>query len=166
MKIPKELQIQKIDFPDVKGLAEQLANVETEFIKSSPVPGRVKQYEIPESYVKAFTSIATQSWRIRTRVLDSLTGEPKEELSRDEIKKVARYVESIYDCFKQIEIEIKDRTGEHFDYGLPEKVVTAIPQESLQKETVLETIRPTIYWNNQIAQQGEVIIATPLVKNN
>jgi hypothetical protein len=25
----------------------------------------------------------------------------------------------------------------------------------------LETLRPTIYWGNQIVQQGEVVIATP-----
>jgi len=58
-------------------------------------------------------------------------------------------------------MEVKDRTNEPFDYGLPEKVVTTQPQEGLSKEIIIETIRPTIYWNGQIAQQGEVVIATP-----
>ena len=45
-------------------------------------------------------------------------------------------------------MEVKDRTGEAFDYGLPEKVVTAQPQPGLTREIIIETIRPTIYWND------------------
>ena len=43
-------------------------------------------------------------------------------------------------------LEIKDHTGDAFDYGLPLKVVTSQPTLGLTKESVLETIKPTIYW--------------------
>jgi len=48
-----------------------------------------------------------------------------------------------------------------FDYGLPLKVVTTQPTPGITKESVIETIKPTIYWQKQIIQMGEVVIATP-----
>ena len=56
---------------------------------------------------------------------------------------------------------IKDHTGEIFDYGLPLNVVTTQPSPGITKERVLETLKPTIYWQEQMIQMGEVVIATP-----
>jgi hypothetical protein len=44
---------------------------------------------------------------------------------------------------------------------LPLKVVTSQPAPGIARETVIETIKPTIYWQQQIIQTGEVVIATP-----
>ena len=67
----------------------------------------------------------------------------------------------MFQSLSGIGMEVKDRTGEAFDYGLPEKVLTAQPQPGLTREIIIETVRPTIYWNTQIAQPGEVVIGTP-----
>jgi hypothetical protein len=115
---------------------------------------------IPTALVNAVLSIATAVWRIRSRVEDS-TGETKEDISKDDLKKMKRYLDTIFHSLSGVGIEIRDRTGEAFDYGLPEKVVTAQSQSGISKEQILETLRPTIYWSNQIVQQGEVVIATP-----
>lgn len=58
-------------------------------------------------------------------------------------------------------LEVKDHTGDAFDYGLPLKVVTTQPTPGITREMVVETIKPTIYWERQIIQAGEVVIATP-----
>jgi hypothetical protein len=145
MEIPKDLKMIDASFPAAGEIAREPA----------PVVERV-----PDSFVKAVIAIATNAWRIRAKVADS-TGESKEEISKDDVKKVNRYLETVFHTLSGIGMEIKDRTGEAFDYGLPEKVVTAQPQPGINKERILETLRPTIYWGNQIVQQGEVVIATP-----
>jgi hypothetical protein len=167
MKIPDQFGIPKPDFPDSRNLANDLLKALSEMEKAtSPKVSSAKTEEVlPAVYAKAIIAMATNIWRIRSRIVDPLTSESKEEVSKDDVKKIARYVEAIYASITSLGIEIKDRTGESFDYGLPEKVVTANPQEGLTKERIIETMRPTIYWNNQIAQQGEVVIATPLPKN-
>jgi hypothetical protein len=104
--------------------------------------------------------LAMNAWRIRVRLTDS-DREPREEIGKDDLKKINRYCDAMFQSLSGIGIEVKDRTGEVFDYGLPEKVLTAQPQLGLTREIIVETVRPTIYWNTQIAQPGEVVIGTP-----
>lgn len=145
---------------------------------SAPLPphvpfGPVQQPEIPKEYRVAVAemmkvacvNVATNAWKIRAKIMDSQSGEPKEELKKDDIKKIARHLEAIFESFAQMQLEVKDRTNEPFDYGLPEKVVATQPQPGLLKERIIETIRPSIIWGKNIVQQGEVVIATPEVAN-
>jgi hypothetical protein len=88
----------------------------------------------------------------------------KEELSKEDAKRIRRYVESLYDNLSQIGLTIVDRKGEPFDYGLPEKVIAAHPQEGLSQEIVRETILPTINWDKRIFP-GEVEISRPVTNN-
>lgn len=160
-EIPGELKIPRPDWPDAAEFARDIAK---EII--SPRSGHEiidKTEVLPERPAKVLLSIATNAWRIRTRLTDSTTREPREEMGTDDLKKVVRYLDSMFESLSGIGMEVKDRTGEAFDYGLPEKVVAAQPQAGLSKEIVLETLRPTIYFGRQIAQQGEVVIGTPLI---
>lgn len=128
---------------------------------ASSAPSELTVVEkLPDNYVKAVINIATYAWRIRGKVADS-SGDANSECSKDDIKKVLRYVDGIVDALTSIDIDIKDRIGQPFDFGLPEKVVTTVAQVGICKEMIRETLRPTIYWRSQIAQQGEIILATP-----
>jgi hypothetical protein len=164
MDIPKKLEIQKPDFPDPRLLGRDLSELYRTSEKEDGQQAKESKPEevVPSAYVKATIGLATNAWRLRSRLFDSLTNEPREEVSKDDVKKMVRYVEAIYDTFAAMGIEIKDRTGEAFDYGLIEKVITALPQQGLKKERIIETVRPTIKWNNTTVQEGEVIIATPI----
>ncbi|MCK9588335.1 MAG: hypothetical protein M0Q93_03100 [Terrimicrobiaceae bacterium] len=158
MKLPDNLRIDPLPLPESADLANEIAK-KVQTALQGLIPGTAP---IPENVVKALISNATNIWRIRSRITVSETSETKQEVSQDDLKKLSRYVESIVESLASIGIEIKDRTGEPFDYGLPEKVIAAEPQTGISKELVRETIRPTIYWGNQIVQQGEVVIATPI----
>ncbi|MDD5200531.1 MAG: hypothetical protein PHC88_12100 [Terrimicrobiaceae bacterium] len=158
MNMPDSLRINPLPLPESGDLANAVAK-KVQAALQDLVPGAMP---IPENVVKALISSATNVWRIRSRITVSKTFEPKQEISQDDLKKLSRYVESIVEALAGIGIEIKDRTGEPFDYGLPEKVIAAEPQAGISKEIVRETIRPTIYLGKQIAQQGEVVIATPI----
>jgi hypothetical protein len=167
MKITNEHKIPNPGYPTGLDLARELPNRLAEETKANNgmSPGKRTAEAFPVLDPNEILAIVTNIWRIKGKTTDSLSKQPKEELAKEDIKKVARYLESIYNSFTQLGIEIIDRTGEPFDYGLPEKVVTTIPQEGIGKERVLETLRPTVKWNNHI-YPGEVEIATPITKKD
>jgi hypothetical protein len=115
----------------------------------------------PEDLMKCITTVATNSWKMKSRVFNE-KGKPREEIKKDDIKKLARHLDSIFEAFNGMGIEIRDRTNETYDYGLPDTIVSSAPRAGLSKELIVETIRPTIYWQNQIVQAGEIVIATPI----
>ena len=166
-KPPSNLKIPQPDFPNPLDVAKKFEKILCEGKKdegsksTSIMPVEI----LPVAYEKETLAIVINIWRIKSRMTDAFSKHTKEELAKEDIKKIARNLESIYDSFTHLGIEIIDRTGESFDYGLPEKVVTAKPQDGITKELVLETLRPTIKWNKQIFP-GEVEIVTPISKND
>jgi hypothetical protein len=107
--------------------------------------------------VQDVIDIATQAWRARSKMIDPASGE-----SREEMKRVFRHVEAILSSLSAMGFELKDHTGDGFDYGLPLRVVGTQPTAGLTRDTVIETLKPTIYWKNRIVQSGEVIVGTPV----
>jgi len=143
-------------FPDKEPLLDKLLKNQEAVLSALQQRGGEVRYAVPENVIKAIAAIATNAWKAKTKMLDSTSGEV-----RDEMKRVHRHIEGIFQAFQEIGLEVKDHTGDPFDYGLPLHVVTAQPTPGLSKERVLETIKPTIYWQNQVIQRGEVVIATP-----
>ena len=160
MQIPNEIKIHPKQFPTAGEIVNEVLR-QVQHGATMGAQGKVTVVEkLPESWYKSAISIATNAWRIRCKVADS-DGVENSTLAKDDIKKVLRYVEGIIDSLSAIEIEIKDRTGQAFDYGLPEKIITTIAQQGISRDLIRETLRPTIYFKTQIAQQGEVVLATP-----
>jgi len=71
-------------------------------------------------------------------------------------------VTAILDTLEGLGLTLRDRESEAYDYGLPEKVVAAERSAQVSREVVLETIRPTLFFRNQLLKAGEIIIALPL----
>lgn len=160
MNTPDDLHMKKPEWPESEQWGRELA-AHVKEVSSTDEPVKIVAV-LPNSITKGVVAMATNVWRIRSKLLDSTTTEAREEISKDDLRKLSRYIDATLEAFNGMGFEIKDRTGEIFDYGLPEKVVTAQPREGLSKEMIVETIRPTIYFKDQIAQQGEVVIATPV----
>jgi hypothetical protein len=121
------------------------------------VPCAESRHALPDDLVKGIANIATHLWKAQSKMLDTGTGEVLEEM-----KRVHRHIEKSLQSLKDMGLEIKDHTGDPFDYGLPLKVVTTQPTSGVSKEQVIETLRPTIHWQKKIIQMGEVVIATPM----
>jgi hypothetical protein len=100
--------------------------------------------------------VATNAWKARMR----LTASPNTE-SQQEQKRLLRNVEAILGSLQEFGIEVKDHTGESYDYGQALKVVAAQPTNGIEREVVTETIRPSVFWKDYLIQRGEVVIATP-----
>jgi hypothetical protein len=160
---PKRLErsdpfkIPKVKWPDEKQLLESVAIVlAAKPPARSPGPGNEDE-EASEAHAKALAAIATNAWKARSKMIDEQSGEPREEM-----KRVFRHIEAIFETFRELGLEVKDHTRDVFDYGMPLKVVTSQPMPGINKERVIETIKPTIYWRNRIVQMGEVVIGTPV----
>ncbi len=81
---------------------------------------------------------------------------------REEHRPLTRHVTAILDTLEGLGLTLRDRESEVYDYGLPEKVVAAERSAAVNRETVVETIRPTLFFRNQLIKAGEIIIALPL----
>jgi hypothetical protein len=114
------------------------------------------RHSMPANVVKGMADIATNIWKAKAKMLDGASGEV-----RDEMRRVYRHIEGVLETLYEMGLEVKDHTGDAFDYGLPLKVITTQPTHGITRENVFETIKPTIYWQQQIIQMGEVVIATP-----
>jgi hypothetical protein len=104
--------------------------------------------------INQLADLATASWRARKRAA-------KAAESNEESRRILRDLEGMFEIFQAIGIEIRDYTGETFDYGLPLKVITTQPVPGLAKEKVAETIKPTVFLKENLIQIGEVVIETP-----
>jgi len=117
---------------------------------------RVSMAKVDEPLLNSLAQIATNAWRARIKMVDSCTGEAKEEM-----KRVYRHIEAIFDALEQIELDTIDPTGQKYDSGMALKVVSFERTPGLSKEEIKETIKPSVKWRGQLIQRGEVIVGTP-----
>ena len=144
-----------VDWPREKDLTEIVSS-----IVANKTPLRKEQVtadaEMSADLLKALVSIATNTWRGKTKMVDAITGEIREEM-----KRVDRHIEAIYRNLAEVGITIRDHTGDAYDEGQPMKVVASKPTPGLDRKRVSETLLPSIFWNNHLVQNGEIEIATP-----
>lgn len=101
--------------------------------------------------------LATELFRSRKRMLKpGSSSEPLEEMRRP-----WRHVDAMWDLLHQAEFEVQDHDGKRFEAGLELTVIAFQPTAGLQRETILETIRPSIYHKGQMIQRGEVVVGKP-----
>jgi hypothetical protein len=167
-------------YPREKDFAEELtaiivANTTTTAPRGKQAPAEAG---VPEN-LEAVVSIANNFWRAKKRMLDTASGEIREDM-----KRIYRDVEAIRRSFSgvgiliryhrdddfderepKVRIMIRDHTGDAYDEGQPMKVVANKPTPGLDKKRVSETLLPSIFWNNQLVQNGEIEIATPASPN-
>ena len=153
--MPKEFDIPSPAWPEKEKVMD---SVMTQFksLLATNAAGSENRQAIPSVVVKGVADIATNAWKAQTKMLDSVSGEV-----RDEMKRVYRHIESILKALNDMGVEVQGHTGDAFDYGMSLNVVTTQPTPGIGRESVTETIKPTIRWHKQTIQMGEVVIATP-----
>lgn len=156
MKQANEFKIPEVRFPDGDLLIERAIRIEQSLLAREQGKSSTEEvrHTIPAS-IRGMADIATNAWKAKTKI-DGASGEVREEM-----KRVYRHIESVLKSLQTMGLEVKDHTGDAFDYGLPLKLITTQPTQGISRECVIETIKPTIYWQQQIIQMGEVVVATP-----
>lgn len=124
---------------------------------SAPAPATAEpEADDSEGLSAAFGGLATQVWRAMGKTVDPATGEPREEMRR-----VHRHIAGALDVLKQMGVTINDWVDQPYDAGLPVKVLTFQPTPGVDRDTILETVRPTVMWKDRLVQLGEVVVGTP-----
>jgi hypothetical protein len=107
---------------------------------------------------RVFGALGTNAWKAKAR-LSKMDTSGNADLSR-----IERHVDAMLESLQALGLEIKDHTGESFDYGQSLKVAASQPKPGITREVVSETIRPSIYLRGRLLQQGEVVIDVPAAK--
>ena len=109
-----------------------------------------------EHLARLAVDIGNAAWRLKLRLVDPDTGKAPEDM-----RKVYRHVETIWDALKSADIEIQDHTNQPFRTGMALDVIAFEPKVDMVRETVVETVSPSIYFRNASVQTGKVIVGTP-----
>jgi len=150
---PKEFRIAAPEWPP--DLADSLERLAASFSETTH-PGE----QLPPEGIhgRTLADLGTGLWRLRQRMVEPGTDRPLEGMQR-----AFRHLESAWDALTQAGVKIRDHTGEPVPdvgmYGL--KVVAFQPTPGIGRRKVIETIRPTISYRDQVVQVGEVIVGTP-----
>lgn len=158
MKIPDKIDLKSIPLPSSEELAGDVAKLSS---TDATEPQKSEQGSTEVVLQRAIIANANQVWRAFSAVFEDEGATIREEMSAQEIRKVAKAIESMKETLTSLGIRIVDRLGEPFNAGLPEQVVTEEPREGLSREQIIRTIRPTIFWNQTMVQRGEIDIAVP-----
>jgi hypothetical protein len=107
--------------------------------------------------LKLLPELATGIWRARQKMLiPGKTDEPREEMRR-----IFRPLDATFQNMIQAGIEVVDHTNQPYVTGLREKVIAFEPTRGIHRDTVIETIKPTVLFQEELLQLGEIIVGTP-----
>jgi len=106
--------------------------------------------------LRFLADVVTGVWRLRRRMCQPGSDRPREEMRRE-----FTHLLSIWDALRQNGFLIQEHTDKKFDTGLSLKVMAFQPTPGLTYEKVIDTIKPSIYFQNRQIQMGEVIVGIP-----
>jgi len=114
-----------------------------------------------QEQMELIADIGTGLWRLKQRLINPETGLPLEETRR-----AYRHFQSVWDAITDAGYTIQDHTGQPFNARQTLKVITYEQKPGIERETVSETIKPSVYYQKEgkdmLVQMGEVIVATPI----
>lgn len=103
---------------------------------------------------RLLADLATGMWRLRRRLLELSAG-------NDGLRRPLRDAEQLLERLREDGIEVQDHTGAAYDATLSLTVAAFEPKPGLERESVLETLKPTVYHRGNRIQIGEVIVGMP-----
>ncbi|HEY0004098.1 MAG TPA: hypothetical protein VGB17_04740 [Pyrinomonadaceae bacterium] len=145
---------------DLLSVVEKLAQSVAQPVTEKPAHDDGAKPEPPDQkeLMNFLADLGTGLWRLRQKMVQPGTDEPLEEMRRP-----YRHLASTWDVLAEEGIQILDHTDEVVPEGgiYALKAIAYQPMSHLTREQVIETIKPTIYYKEQMIQMGEVIIGTP-----
>jgi len=127
----------------------------------APVAATGPVVEPADALGASIAVLATNIWRAQTRMLDPQTRQPREETRR-----LYRHIEGAMEAFATMGVRLSDWMDQPYDAGLPVKVLSFQPTPELTRDTVIEAVRPAVFWQDRLLQVGEVIVGIPQTPSN
>lgn len=108
---------------------------------------------------EAIAQLATAVWRIQRSLKRLQSTAPT-----DDLRGLERHVNSCFDLFHEYGIEVRDDAGQKFTPGMALDVLAFQPLADISQDTIVETIRPSVLYQDELLQRGEVVVAVPLAR--
>lgn len=156
LMFPREFRIAVPVWPTsyLESVTNIIQQIETELTNTIAVGN--KEPEPSPDNIGLLADIATGLWRTRKNIVQERTDTPKEGMG-----KAFRHVQSVFDALETAGIQIKDHTREKWADGRSINVIAFQPMPDLTEEIIIETIKPSIFFNEQHIQKAQVIVGTP-----
>lgn len=116
-----------------------------------PAPAEPAATDLDDGTV---ADIATNMWRVMKR----FSGDG--EVSRAQ-RMAMRNLTAMSERLDAAGIRVQDHDGIPWDPGMSLKAIAYEPRPNVERETVVETVRPTVYRGGQCIQFGHVIVGVP-----
>ena len=153
---PELLRVENIAEPSLSNIAEML-NIVKVLETKSQTHSDLSECEMLKN---ALIDVAGQVWRFKSRL-----GVLEKSIEARQWKGLDSVVRSILSCFLQAGLELKDHTGEVICGGESWTIVSWETMEGIETAKVVETIRPTLYYKNELIQPAEIIAGKPAAAN-
>lgn len=124
----------------------------SEPVDASPVPGPRQGDESPLA-MAAVVRTATHLWRAR-RYLASAGDNP-------DARRSAREMDAALQALADTDLVVEDYDGQLHHEGMALEVLAHQEQAELERDTILSTIRPSVYVGDRCVQPGQVIVGVP-----
>jgi len=113
--------------------------------------------------LRALIDLAIHLWRLENAIRYLQLPDTSPEKQR-----LDRHLAASNDSLLQLGIEYEDHTGELVpdtgEYAL--KVIEFIPRDDISDDIVVETIKPSVYFNEEMVVPGEVLVGIPVKGEN
>jgi molecular chaperone GrpE (heat shock protein) len=158
--IPTELLLlPTVDASGLRAIEEKVHRMQGELARlRRDAQGSESGMAMAPEITATLLTVATNAWRAKSKMVDAETGEPREDMRR-----VYRHIEGIFNAFEEIGLRTIDPTGKPYDSGMALKVISFEQTPGLSREEIKETIKPSIIWQGRLLQTGEVIVGTPVL---
>jgi hypothetical protein len=100
--------------------------------------------------------LANFAWDLRKSTADFRSAD-----ATPSMKRTVRHVDRFWELLEQAGFKIQDHVNQPFDSGQSVQVLAFQPTLGVEKEVVVETVRPSVYLHEHRIQIGQVIVATP-----
>lgn len=152
---PKEFRIQKKPTTS-EGEIEAILTWINKKDKEDQQPDSSWSVNLLMEVLNLLTETATEVWRARRKLIAPGTVDQP----INEMKPIYRPLDSAYQSLHQAGLKVYDLTNQPYVPGMIEKVLAFEPTQGFTRDVIKETIKPTIYFQDQLMQVGEVIVGT------
>ncbi|HEY5855656.1 MAG TPA: hypothetical protein VIW24_16820 [Aldersonia sp.] len=112
-------------------------------------------------FTPLLVELATKVWRLQGK-LAAEGGTARMDGAAKVLRAVSRQLDSMADALADAHVVVQSHTGDPFDDGQRVEVIARAPSDLVLRETVAETVTPTVYIDGLVKQMGQVVVATPV----
>lgn len=103
---------------------------------------------------QALAEAATSLWRAQRKLAQGSKS--------TEGRQAGRYLRTCAEALAEAGLVVQDHDGTAFNAGRALDVLVYEDDPAVTEETITETVRPSVYYQDQQIQRGEVIVARPV----